>query len=307
MTHRSVAVLLCLALVSPASADDGVMIPGHEIDRRITGGVTGVAMGLGLVTQLIPLRSTDLWHTELASIDEDVRGNFSRRAASLSDAMLGLSLAAPAFYLMGSTIDDADGDRLLLYGQSIAINSLIAGVAKRLVQRPRPYLYSKDPLVQRYAKDEGDDAYMSFYSGHAALSFGAAVTGAYLLGASGTSRRIMPFAWSSGLMLAAATSSLRVRAGKHFYSDVLVGGLIGITVGYVVPALHADGDPYKPSGSEIGAGIAGILGGMLIGQLIPLEKRSSEVDTRTPGVVKNLHLAPMPVSGGFGFAIGGGM
>ena len=301
------ALLLCVALVSPASADNGVTIPGYTIDRRVAGGVTGVAMGLGLVTQLIPIRSPDLWHAELASVDEDVRGNFSRRAASLSDVVLGLSLAAPALYLMGSTIDDADGDKLLIYGQSIAVNSLIAGVVKRLVQRPRPYVYSKDPLVQRYAKDDGGDAYMSFYSGHAALSFGAAVTGAYLLGASGTNRSIMPLAWAGGLMLAATTASLRVRAGKHFYSDVLVGGLIGITVGYVVPALHADGDPYKPSGSEIGAGIAGILGGMLIGQLIPLEKRSSEVDLRRPGVVQNLHLAPMPVSGGFGFALGGGM
>lgn len=306
MTRRVVAAALCLALVAPASADES-SIPGHEIDRRTNGGISGVAMGLGLVAQLIPIRRTTLWHSEIAGFDERVHDNFSSRAGALSDALLGLSLGAPALYLMGTSIDDADGDKWIIYGQSLAVNALIAGVTKRLVQRPRPYLYSRDPAAQRYAKEQGEDAFLSFYSGHAALSFGAAVTGAYLLGASGASKGQRAFAWGGGMMLASATSNLRVRSGKHFYSDVVIGSLIGITVGYLVPALHADGAPYKPSGEEVAAGAAGILGGVLLSRLLPLEKRSSELELAKPGLVKNLRLSPMPVSGGFGFALGGGL
>lgn len=305
MIHRVVVAVLCFGLVAPAHADDS--IPGHEIDRRVNGGLTGLAMGIGLVAQLIPLRHTDLWRVELTSFDEAVHLNYSPRAAALSDALFGLSLATPALYLMGTSIDDADGDKLIIYGQTLAVNTLLVGVVKRLVQRPRPYLYSTDPAARRYAKAQGEDAYLSFYSGHAALTFGAAVTGAYLLSASGASTGARALAWGGGLMLASTTANLRVRAGKHFYSDVIIGGLVGITVGYLVPALHADDKPYVPSGEEIAAGAAGILGGLLLSSLLPLEKRTGERDASKQGLVKNLSLSPMPVSGGFGFALGGGL
>ncbi len=306
MMHRAVAAILCVALVAPAYAD-GDTIPGHEIDRKTNGGITGLAMGLGLVAQLIPLRHRDLWKVELTSFDEGVRLNYSPRAAALSDALFGLSIAAPALYLMGTSIDDADGDKLMIYGQTLAVNTLLVGVIKRLVQRPRPYLYSKDPAAVRYAKEQGEDAFLSFYSGHAALTFGAAVTGAYLVGASGASPSARALAWGGGMMLASTTANLRVRAGKHFYSDVIIGGLVGISVGYIVPALHADDAPYAPSGTEIAAGAAGILGGLLLSSLLPLEKRATEIDAGKAGLVHNLHLSPIPVTGGFGFALGGGM
>lgn len=306
MLHRPVAGLLCLVLVTPAFADE-VTIPGHEIDRRVNGGITGIATGIGLVSQLIPLRHQDLWKAELTDLDEGVRLNYSPRAAALSDALFGAAIAAPALYLMGTSIDDADGDKLILYGQSLAVNTLLVGVLKRLVQRPRPYLYSKDPAVQRYAKEQGEDAYLSFYSGHAALTFGAAVTGAYLLGASGASTSARAFAWGGGMMVASATANLRVRAGKHFYSDIAIGGLVGISVGYLVPALHADGDPYVPSRSEMLIGAAGIVGGLLVSSLLPLETRATELGAGKAGLVKNLQLTPIPVTGGFGFGVSGGL
>ena len=308
MTRRALVTVLLLGLVTPAAAEEDPQgIPGHAIDRRVTGGISGLAMGLGLVSQLIPIRSHDAWNSELLGIDEDMRDNFSPRAMHVADAMLGLSLGAPAIYLMGSTIDDADGDKLLLYGQSIAVNALLAGVTKRLVQRPRPYTYSRDPVARRFVAAAGDDAYLSFYSGHSALSFGAAVTGAYLLGASGANSTATSIAWGGGLGVAAATATMQVRAGKHFPSDVVIGSVVGIAVGYLVPALHADGKPYTPSGQDVAAAATGIVGGILLSSLLPLEKRRSEVDGKTPAVT-NLGFSPMAVQGGgFGFAITGGM
>ena len=300
------AVLIC-SLVTPAVAEDErAAIPGHVIDRRVTGGITGVTIGLGLVSQLIPIRSRDPWNSELVGIDEEVRDNFSPRAMTVADAGLGLSLGTPAIYLMGSSIDDADGDKLLVYGQSIAVNALLAGTMKRLVQRPRPYTYSRDPLAIKFAKSAGDDAYLSFYSGHSALSFGAAVTGAYLLGASGESETATSVAWGTGLAMAAMTATMQVRAGKHFPSDVLVGSAVGIAVGYLVPALQADDKPYAPSGQDVAAAATGIVGGILFASLLPLGKRKSELDDRPAAA--SLGFSPMAVQGGgIGFAITGGM
>ena len=300
--------LLIVGLVTPAIAEEEqATIPGHAIDRPLTGGITGVAIGLGLVSQLLPIRSKEPWDGELFEVDEGVRDNFSQRAMHFADASLGLSLGAPAIYLMGSSIDDSDGDKLLIYGQTIAINALLAGTAKRLVQRPRPYTYSRDPLALKFAKAAGDDAYLSFYSGHSALSFGAAVTGAYLLGASGESETATSVAWGAGLAVAAATATMQVRAGKHFPSDVVIGSAVGIAVGYLVPALHADDKPYSPSGQDIAAAATGIVGGILLSSLIPLGTRKSEIDDK-PGAAASLGFSPMAVQGGgFGFAITGGM
>jgi len=310
MTSRVVVSLVVASLVwaaSPAAADDDV-IPGHTVDGPIDGAVQAVAIGAGLGFSLIPMREhTELWSNEMMELDRSVRDNFSRRAAHVSDALLAGSIAAPVMYLTGSTIDDADGDRLLIYAQSMGINAALAQGTKRLVQRPRPYMYSKDPVVRRYAKEHGDDGYLSFYSGHAALSFGAAVTGAYLLGASSDNKLARGMSWGIGLMAASATANLRVRAGKHFYSDVLIGAAIGTAVGYVVPALHADARPYVPSGQEIAAAACGIIAGVMVSQLIPLEKKRDEDGTTRSSPISRINLSPVPMPDGIGFAIGGAM
>jgi len=311
MRSRAAVVPVVLACMvwsaAPARADEDV-IPGHSVDRPVDGAVHGLAVGAALAFSLIPMReSPTLWVGELLELDTGVRNQFSRRAAHISDALLAASLAAPMVYLTGSTIDDADGDRLLIYTESLAINAAIAQGTKRLVQRPRPYRYSKDPEVRRYAESEGDDGWMSFYSGHASLSFGAAVTGAYLLGASSDNKLSRGLGWGVGMMAATATANLRVRAGKHFYSDVLVGAVVGMAVGYIVPALHADGKPYVPDGQEVLAAGAGILGGMLISQLIPLEKKRTEDGVVQPSAISRLSLSPVPMPNGIGFAVGGSL
>ena len=52
--------------------------------------------------------------------------------------------------------------------------------------------------------------------------------------------------WGFELALAGATANLRTRAGRHFYSDVIVGAIVGAGVGFAVPRLHG-GPAYTPS------------------------------------------------------------
>src|SRR5262249_53961008 len=146
------------------------------------------------------------------AVDDAVTGQFSHHAARLSDLLLGLAIAAPVAYLTGPTIDDADGDRLVLYGETLAVDLALVPLTKYLAQRPRPYLYNRSPEVARFARAAGDDGWTSFYSSHAAMSFGAAVAGAYLLGASNHDPKARIAALGSGFAVAAATSNLRVRA-----------------------------------------------------------------------------------------------
>jgi membrane-associated phospholipid phosphatase len=144
---------------------------------------------------------------------------------------------------------------------------------------------------------------MSFYSGHAAISFAAATTGAYLLNTSDASPVAKNIAWGAGFGVAAMTAAMRVRAGKHFYSDVLVGSIVGVSVGFIVPALHADDAPYTPSGGQFAIAGASILGGILFSRLIPLEKATSEDNA---GGITGLSFAPTAVEHGMGIGLVGG-
>jgi membrane-associated phospholipid phosphatase len=304
---------LITSLASPAVAED--VIPGHQIDRATNGAVIAGALGLGFGLSLIPVRApAALWEHELfGEADDAVHASFSPRAAQISDGLLAASLAAPLAYLTGGNIEDADGDRLLLYGEALAVNLAVFEGFKHLVQRPRPYLYSTSPEVARYAADQGDDAYQSFYSAHAATAFCAATAGAYLAAASSPNTGVRAAVWAAGFAAATAAANLRVRAGKHFYSDVVIGGAVGVAIGYVVPALHADSAPYVPSLEDVGAALAGVLGGSLLSELLPLERHHDDSllpPVRPSGRLArlrraNLHLGPVPVPHGAGVGLGG--
>ena len=46
------------------------------------------------------------------------------------------------------------------------------------------------------------------------------------------------YLWATAAIVPAIQGYLRVRAGKHFVTDVVVGYLIGAAVGLLVPSLH---------------------------------------------------------------------
>src|SRR5262249_23566269 len=150
----------------------------------------------------------------------------------------------------------------------------------------------------------GDDGWQSFYSSHAAMSFGAAVAGAYLLSASNASPYARAAAWATGFAVATATSNLRVRAGLHFYSDVILGALIRTAVGYAVPALHAQGKPYAVTRSDLAMAGVGMVAGAVISEALPLG--TTRATDHPPAVmVDQVHIGPLALRDGGGVAISG--
>ncbi|HEX7839959.1 MAG TPA: phosphatase PAP2 family protein [Kofleriaceae bacterium] len=303
MVRPTAFVLALASFATPAFADSAT--GERPVDQTVDGAIIVGAAAASLAPMVLRLRGHGLWDTQLlGELDHAVYDQFSGGAAELSDLMLAATIAAPAAYLTGPTIEDADGDRLVIYGETLAVDLALAQIAKYLVQRPRPYLYNHSPEAVRYAQAAGDDGWTSFYSSHAAMSFGAAVAGAYLLSASNAHPVARAFAWGTGFAAAAATSNLRVRAGRHFYSDVILGGIIGTAVGYAVPALHAQGKPYTPSSNDVAAAGAGLFAGAVISELIPLHD-SAHADHLPAVMVDQVHVGPLAVQDGGGLAISG--
>ncbi len=312
------AMLLAMVLAHPGKVQaQPAPMPDtdYDVDMTVDGLITGGATAALLLVRWIPVRDGPLWERQIfGAIDDRVKDNFSDSASWLSDLTLISSLAIPLVVTLPDGFSGGfDGDnarRTLLYGESLAINGLLSTITKYVVQRPRPYTYHPDPRVKKFASEAGKDTRLSFYSGHASTAFAAAVAGSYLFAANSDDRDARAVMWFTEVMLATATANLRVRAGRHFYSDIVLGAIVGSAIGFIVPALHEDeAGVLRPSGREW----AGIAGGIILGaslsQLWPIDDDIrvplSQSEQGLAKLVQRLIPTPMVFDGGAGIALTG--
>lgn len=128
----------------------------------------------------------------------------------------------------------------VMFAEAYAIMGGVTYLTKVAAARKRPYLYNTDLTPEERLRAE-DDPRSSFFSGHAASAFTAAVFLSKVFG-DVHGRSVWPaLVWASSLSLAAYTSLARVKAGVHFPTDVITGAAVGFAIGYLVPVLHRKG------------------------------------------------------------------
>jgi len=138
----------------------------------------------------------------------------------------GLGLAA-----YDGASDDALLSRIGLYAEAFVICGAVTELTKWAVRRPRPYTYD-----ERLGKPDDD---LSFFSGHTSQTAAAAFFTARAIDLTGDlsqGERIAIYSTAGALTVGVGT--LRVAAGKHWPSDVLVGAFVGSSVGWLVAELH---------------------------------------------------------------------
>lgn len=263
MKKLALAILICVQ-TNGAAAQPYQWEPLHpQRDYWITGSLSVAAIA---AHSLVPSFSRE-WIAP-SSVDENVRNALRlttyegrRSAATWSDVTLALTLSLPvgldAVGLAGIRDDNWSSAAQILNIdlQAFALTGLLSATTKALVGRERPYARacrldpSSDPECQ--SLDE-KDAYKSFFSGHAAFSFTAAGLACLhhkelkLFGEPGDSA-----VCAGALILATATSVLRISADKHYFSDVTTGALIGIASGVVFPKLlHSVQKDSKPTANS---------------------------------------------------------
>jgi membrane-associated phospholipid phosphatase len=294
------SIVLVFVFTTPVHADDpGPLEADPVVDGAVILGATAATLGLHF---LRVNDSPDPWDRELfGSLDQRARANFSARARTLSNAGIVASVAIPAAFTVGTTWDEAAGDRALVFGESVAGALVFASLVKAVVGRPRPYTYSKDPAAVAYAKAHGRDARRSFFSAHATTAFAAVAAGGALYAGRDGDKGNRAMVWAAGAAAASATANFRVRSGDHFYSDVAIGAIVGLAAGTIGPAIHT-GKVYKPSGAEWAAFAGGIVVGAAISELIPL---GDDEAPAKPGAME-AQLAPLVLpSGGGGLGVVG--
>ena len=180
------------------------------------------------------------------SFDRDQIGHLDSDAVPVSDMA---SAAAFAYPMVLAFVSQPSGERTkgtlrraLVYVEAYTLATGLATLIKNSADRPRPYTYLSDadrPDDATYDVTE-KEAFQSFPSSHASTSFcGAAfaMTDHLLTRPDAGWLENVGVSFTGGL-LAGMTSTLRVRAGKHFPSDTIAGGAIGMASGIAVPLAH---------------------------------------------------------------------
>lgn len=187
----------------------------------------------------------------LLAIDRPRALSDSELPHGLSNVAIGsMALYAVLDSIFVQTLDRGERslDYAILYLQSLSITLALTSLTKLAVRRPRPKAYlavrQGQPLT-----DRTDDA-LSFYSGHTALTGAMAATAAYLAWTRPNASLLERWLVTAfGALATTAAGILRVAEGQHFPTDVIAGGLVGLSIGTVVPHIH------RSAGVSIGATI----------------------------------------------------
>lgn len=122
-----------------------------------------------------------------------------------------------------------------LYLEAMSITGSLYTSAVHYHSRYRPLVYSTEsPMEKRMSPNSTN----SFFAGHVALVATSTFFAAQVLADYHPDSRLKWVYYGSAAALTAATAYLRVRAGEHFPSDVLIGTAVGTLSGWLTPKLH---------------------------------------------------------------------
>lgn len=168
-------------------------------------------------------------------------------------------LCGAAAYPVVLSVSDWSGGRLeiqdleaqsLMVAEIVALESGTENLAKGMGLWPRPMAVGKSSA-------SADDA-SSFWSGHAAGAFAAAVFAGEWFEGTHPGDPDAKWVWGVGLGLASTVAVLRITSGRHYPTDVFAGAAAGSLIGWAVPFLHRSGCSNK-----VLVGLAPIPGGLV--------------------------------------------
>jgi membrane-associated phospholipid phosphatase len=213
----------------------------YELPAATAGLVLFSTVGLPAV-----IKNAVVTEADLAKLDPAVVHWFDRpvifnqktysSAISSSDIFLNSSLIAPVLLALDKKLRKDWIELVSMYLVTHAINNTIFLGAVSSVRRVRPLAYNTElPMSER----AGDAKNNSFYSGHVA---NAAASTFFIVKVFTDYHHIKGWKrialYSAAAVPPALIGNYRLRAGRHFRSDVVAGFLIGATCGIMVPELH---------------------------------------------------------------------
>lgn len=196
----------------------------------------------------IPERGDYRQVSELFPWDRPIAGRYCESADRVSDWAVVLGVAPLALAGASWGLGDASGMDFaaytLMFAQALALQSGVNLMVRSLEFWPRPYVYAKDgygsgsrAVVEKAENAEGE-AYGSFFSGHTSAAFTIAVFTGEWFSEVYPNSPYQGIVWAASLSAATLEGVLRIAAGKHYPTDVVVGALVGSGISLAVIQIH---------------------------------------------------------------------
>lgn len=195
------------------------------------------ATGVGLYKKKHPLTEADINNlkpTDVNKFDRYSIYQHSKAAAITSDVFQYTAAVSPAFLFIDKEIRRDWKTVLPVWMETFALTSALTMFTKELVKRNRPYVYSEYGNGNKYSKD----ARSSFWSGHTAVTASSTFFIAMVYSDYHRNSKWKPLVWTGAAVFPMLTGLLRVKAGKHYWTDVITGYAVGALVGTLTPFLH---------------------------------------------------------------------
>jgi len=173
--------------------------------------------------------------SQLNFIDRTAANNLSESARNLSDIVLIGGLTLPFLSYFSSNCRPEAGTIGVMAVETFLINLGITNISKAAFKRYRPYNYNPDAPAELQL---GKESRRSFISGHASSTTALAFLTARVLTDAHPESSKKYIIWSAAATIPAVISYLRVKAGRHFPTDVIGGYVVGATIGYLIPEIH---------------------------------------------------------------------
>jgi membrane-associated phospholipid phosphatase len=201
------------------------------------GGATLWGTGSWRLQQMPPTESSH--KVTLLVWDEPFKGTYGETSAKLSDlmlvgGMLPFYLSASALYSNQISTQEYYTDMLML-SEVLMINAGLNLWTRSFRVWPRPLVWSSEAPE---SKRNAGDASGSFYSGHASGAFAVATFTSVLYHKRNPESPVVVWMYLGTHTAAATIAGLRVAAGRHFLTDVVVGAAMGSLLGWAIPRLH---------------------------------------------------------------------
>ncbi|WP_442846287.1 phosphatase PAP2 family protein [Leeuwenhoekiella sp. H156] len=236
--------ILCLCFLLLTS---GVFAQETESPYELSWGKDATWLGLGLAGTtagfLIIQDKERIDEETIMNLNEDNipffdrwnAGNYDENLSKISDVPFYTSFAIPLAMLFTKDQSNHTGQISVMYLESLSTTAALFTLSAGLTDRLRPRTYNENiPLNERTESTNT----RSFYSGHVAASATATFFAAKVWTDFNPDMKNKWLVWTGAALIPATVGTLRMEAGNHFFSDVLLGYALGAASGILVPELH---------------------------------------------------------------------
>lgn len=202
--------------------------------------LTGLSAYVEFNNKVLPYTEEELLALDKNNInafDRSATSNWSPTAHKASNILISTATFLPVFFLANHNTRSDVVPLVVMGVEVMLINFGTTILTKNLVNRARPLTYN--PNVQLEYRTNATSR-ESFFSGHSSHTTAASIFMAKVITDyhPNMQKRLKIGIWATMATLPAVTSYLRVKAGKHFPTDVIAGYFVGGAIGYLVPQLH---------------------------------------------------------------------